>query len=152
MLLNCQRGAAACIEVALVPGLGWVFGTWHSWIGGVSVAAADWEQPRNPLESFESSQLFHYWPQNSLRLRCWDFSSSKIKFCGSDEKKINYFILHLWKGETKSRLYFWEPFESACAALAENWRLCSHLKLLYFLWLFLCLEGWFFWAASSPTY
>lgn len=109
MLSSCQQSTATCSHV---------LGPWF----GMSLhhpAQLNWraEHGFGRLRTAQKSPgviwILPAFPQlatNLLLLWCWDFSSNEIKFCVSDEKKINYFILLLWRGETKSWLYFWEPF------------------------------------------
>lgn len=99
MPLSCQQ---TCVLVTLVHGLDFCQPAVEWDGGGVSRAVVRLGTIRkspNPL-SFSTC-----WTQNLRLLRSWDLSSNKIQFCVNDEKKINYFIPHLWRAENKSWLY-----------------------------------------------
>lgn len=148
MPLSCQQ---TCVLVTLVHGLDFCQPAVEWDGGGVSRAVVRLGTIRkspNPL-SFSTC-----WTQNLRLLRSWDLSSNKIQFCVNDEKKINYFIPHLWRAENKSWLYSWKSFESAWSDLVEKWRLTDKSNYLFFFFSFFVfpVEGWVFWAVTSPTY
>lgn len=131
MPLSCQQ---TCVLVTLVHGLDFCQPAVEWDGGGVSRAVVRLGTIRkspNPL-SFSTC-----WTQNLRLLRSWDLSSNKIQFCVNDEKKINYFIPHLWRAENKSWLYSWKSFESAWSDLVEKWRLTDKSNYLFFFFLFL---------------